>query len=546
VRAAAEESWQKALGWLLTAALVAVIIFGYLMRATGYFAAIPGSIADDPLYNSFVLEHLYRVAGGSAELWNPQFFYPFKGVLAFSDNHLGSSIPYLLARIAGLPREHAFDAWFVTGTLLNFGSAFYAIRRFGATTAAAALGAFFFTFALPVPAQDGHAQLVYRFSIPLATLALWQMFERRRVIDLARVIAFTVWQFYCSIYLGLFLSYLLAALIMAIAVVRGPGPWIHWRANLANEQRSSWLAAGALLLVSAIAFSYLVGSYWLISQAYGLWRPVQTITELLPRPGSYLIADNSPLLSWLGRNVQVAGRWEHQLFIGFGATALIAAAVAFRRRSHAAPGLALSALIAFGGLVAGTLCIGETSLYHLIAGLPGIEGIRAVSRVILVMLMPLSLLVALGVDAIWSRVRTPGLALPVLASLAALVIVEPLSFRAGGTPIETWHARLDRAKALLPSVLPQHPILMLRSSSDKVDELVLTELYAMVLGQDLGYPVLNGHSGFHPPGYEPRTCASARERLRGYYVFMRGTVDVADYSRRLVVLNLGDCPPTPR
>jgi len=110
VTATAEESWQKALGWLLTAALVAVIIFGYLMRATGYFTAIPGSIADDPLYNSFVLEHLYRVASGSAELWNPQFFYPFKGVLAFSDNHLGSGIPYLLARIAGLPREHRDQA----------------------------------------------------------------------------------------------------------------------------------------------------------------------------------------------------------------------------------------------------------------------------------------------------------------------------------------------------------------------------------------------------------------------------------------------------
>ena len=367
--------WQERVGWLLAAVLLAVIVFGYLMPLTGYFTAVPGDFAD-ARYNSMVLEHHYRVftGGYDAGLWNPDFYYPFKGVLAFSENCLGSAAVYVLARLAGLPREHAFDVWFILGTLLNFAAALYVLRRLALSTAAAAIGAFFFTFALPVTAQDAHAQLVYRFAAPLAMLALWQMFERRRLAGFARVAFFTVWQFYCSIYLGVFLVYLLAALSVAILIVRRPFEWPQWRANLAAERLPSKLGAAGLLLVSLLAFAYLSGNYVLISRTYNLWRPVEAITELLPRLGSYLMADNSPLLSWLGRDVSVKGRWEHQMFIGFGAAALIVSAIVWRRRA-AVPGLTQAMLIALALLVAGTLWINEFSLYYLITWLPGVDAI---------------------------------------------------------------------------------------------------------------------------------------------------------------------------
>ena len=240
------DGWREPAGWLLAAALLAVIVFGYLMRATAWFTAVPGDLGD-PRYNSVVLEHLYRVLTGSAAaLWSPDFYYPFPGVLAFSETYLGSALPYLLARLAGLPREHAFNVWFVVGTLLNFACALYVLRRLGASTAAAALGAYFFTFALPVAAQDGHAQLVYRFAAPLAALAHWQMFERRRLADFGRVAFFTAWQFYCSFYLGVFLVYLLAALTVAVLFVRRPVVWQPWRAQWAAERVSSKLALGAV------------------------------------------------------------------------------------------------------------------------------------------------------------------------------------------------------------------------------------------------------------------------------------------------------------
>ena len=539
---------RESAGRLLAAALLAVIVFGYLMPVTAYFTAVPGDFGD-PRYNSVVLEHLFRVVTGAykAGLWNPDFFYPFPGMLAFSDNHLGSGATYVIARLLGLSREHAFDIWFSVGTLLNFASALYVLRRLGLSTAAAALGAFFFAFAVPVPAQDPRAQLVHRFAAPLTVLALWQMFERRRLVDVGRVAFFTVWQFYCSIYLGLFLVYLLAALSAALLIASKPFEWAQWRANLAAERFSIRLGTGATLLGSAVALAYLSGQYFAVSQAHQLverLRPIEAISPAMPRLGSYLIADHSALLGWLSSGISVPDRPEHQMFIGFGAIVLIlTAAVAAMRGRSAVPVLAPAMLISLALLFFGTLWFGNMSLYQLIAWLPGVGAIRDVTRVIFIMLVPMSVLVALGADAVWRRFgKRAWTAVPVLAALAALVAVEPLSVAKAGTPIAQWQERLDAVKALLPPAVPEDAILMVRTGSASLEERIFVELDAMVLGQDLRRPVLNGYSAFVPPGYWIRPCASARDRLTGYSLFMRG-VNASSYARRLIVLDLDRCPP---
>jgi hypothetical protein len=535
--------WRERAGWLLAAALLGIVVVGYVLKAVQYFKAAPGDLMDGR-FNSVVLEHLYRVVTGSAaSLWSPEFFYPFPGALAFSDNHLGSALPYVLARLLGLSREHAFGVWFAAAALLNFASALYVLRRFGASTAAAAIGAFFFTCALPATAQDGHPQLSYRFAGPLAVLAHWQMFERRRCADFARVAFFTAWQFYCSIYLGVFLVYLLAALTVANLYVRRPAQWQPWRARWAAEHGSSKLAVGAVVLLSALALAYLLGSYWVIHQRYDFdsQRLVSYIDDMLPRPASYLINNVSWLVSWVGAPFDVPIRVEHQLFIGFGALALVF--VAWRGRA-AAPELTRVMLIALALLIAGTLWIADPdlSLYRLVSWLPGIKGIRAVSRIILIMLVPLSVLVALGADAVWRRFGRSALtAVPALAVVAALVVVEPLTGIMRGVEIAKWRARLDAVKALLPPDLPRDAILLVRSNSRTWHELIATELDGMVLGQDLGYPVLNGYSAFEPPGYRLRACPPAEERYRRAPTYL-GVDASADYARRLVVLDLGSCP----
>jgi hypothetical protein len=271
---------------------------------------------------------------------------------------------------------------------------------------------------------------------------------------------------------------------------------------------------------------------------------MESIARTMPRLESYLIADDSPLLGWLSRGISVPDRSEHQLFIGFGAIVLIVAATIVARRGHATVrSLTPAMLIALALLFAGTLWIGDMSLYQLVASLPGIKAIRDVTRVIFVMLLPMSVLIALGADAVWRNFgRSRLAALLAMAALATLVVIEPLSVRTSSTPIAKWQERLGAVKALLPPVLPGDAILMVRTNSDNLEKRIFVELDAMLLGQDLGHPVLNGYSAFVPPGYWIRACASARDRLTGYSLFMRG-INASSYARRLVVIDLEDCPP---
>src|SRR5262249_53457187 len=153
-----------------------------------------------------ILEHLYRwLIGSDTSLWNPGFFYPYPGVLAFSDNHFGTGAVYAIARLLGLGPEYAYTAWFSVAPILNFLCCYVTLKKMGASPKGSAVGAFIFTFAFPVSAQIGHAQLGYRFAVPLALLA-WQRFlEQGNAKQFALTAVWLTVQLYCSIYIGYFL-----------------------------------------------------------------------------------------------------------------------------------------------------------------------------------------------------------------------------------------------------------------------------------------------------------------------------------------------------
>jgi hypothetical protein len=314
--------------------LFGVGCLGYLLPAVGNFTMVPGDLGD-ARFNSVVLEHGFQwLTGQAAQLWSPSFFYPFEGVLGLSDNHFGSLWSYSLLRSFGLPREMAYLGWYLIGFLLNFVVCGWVLRIAKFSMLAVALGAFVFTFSLPVLHQEGHAQLAYRFAIPVACLCWLQALALRDKVSAAKTVFWCAVQFMCSIYLGVFLVYCLTALALAylllrlfdrscifdegsLAVVGGASFELSAQRRVCRSPRA-WLWYVAASVGIALVF-LLLRQYKIIAADYQLTRPIDDLRSLIPGLHSYLLADNSGLTSWVGSWVaHFPTRSEHQLFIGLG------------------------------------------------------------------------------------------------------------------------------------------------------------------------------------------------------------------------------------
>ncbi len=502
----------RGLGSVLAPALLLLAgLAFYVHRATAGFTSVPGDLGD-PRFNSVILEHLLQwVRGDTASLWTPSFFYPATGTLAFSDNHFGSGPVYVLLRLLGLSRELAFDGWFAIGFVLNFAAMYFMMRRLAFSALPASVAAFIYTFGLPALAQEAHAQLGYRFAIPMAYLYFLQFMRERRMDQLARVAAWGALQFFCSIYLGVFMAYLLAAtaLAMRLPSLRP----LRSTATSAPETTRARKVALLIALACALATVALLLQYHLISRSYGFRPSVSDLVSMLPRPQSYLIADAVGAYGWMTNAVQgVPARNEHQLFLGFAPLLLSLWAVLMLRSPTIAPRrqLLLQCLATLAMLVLVTLCVGNLSLYRIAAVLPGVSSIRAVTRIVLVMLLPVAVMAAIGVEHLLrlrgGRWFVPG---PVVLALS----LEALAYRPTHTPITQWHDRLTPLSAALAgSTLSNDAVLYL--SGRATDPFYLPELDAMMFAQERKMATLNGYSGNAPPGYVPSApCTTPALRI---------------------------------
>ncbi len=534
--------------YVLLAVIFCAGFFGYVMHTTAWFRAIPGDLFD-ARFNSVILEHLFQwVQGTAPRLWSPAFFYPFENVLAFSDNHFGSGWVYILFRSVGLHREQAYLGWFVVGNLLNFCVSYCVLRRLGFSIVAAGAGAFVFAFGLPALLKEAHAQLIYRFAVPLSFLAYYQYLQSKAPTKLAQSVLWLAVQFYCSIYLGMFLAYLLAATTLAAALCQGGRLRSGWKTGWARQ--SGWQHAGALLLLlaSVIGTGWLLVQYQSVSTFYGFTRPAGEILSMLPTPTSYLFADRSLLSGWVGASLpDVPMRHEKQMFFGIGLSLIALAGLwqAWQGRLQQA-GVGRVASLALLVLMLLTLLVGQYSLYKVLLFLPGVSSIRAVARIVLVMLLPMGILAAIGFEWVLSRQTLRRLGWPVGFALIVLLTAETVYYQPYSTPIHVWLDRQAQFKALVPADPSKDAILFVTSKPGDGPESVV-ELDAMILAQDMGLPTLNGYSGNFPPGFmDPYPCVSFENRINSYFnVHPHSSLSAPALAKRVQLLARYYCPVTP-
>jgi len=493
-----------------------LILWGMLMVAAAPMGPdldnIPGTLADARTNNCFLEYGWQWVSGQRHSVWDAPFFYPERRAMAYSDNHLGTLPAYALFRFAGLDRETAFQAWIAAMFLLNFAACRWVLWRIGRSPLGAAAGAFVFTFSMPVAAGFDHPQMLPRFAVPMAVYFLWQWLRSGRLKFFGLTCLFAVWQWYCGIYTGYFLSLLAAA----FAFLYAAGRLVRMRKRIIFRPGAvNALLHLAVALIACAALAVLLWPYYEVSREWGMisW---EGLSSYLPRVKSYLLPPaGSP---WHGLTAGLAAGIpevaEHRLFPGILPLASLAAVILagawkLTGRRTFAGGFTLICAGAAALLIAVTLYAGGDSMYRIFYGLPGVGAVRAVARIITILLFPLAACVAAAADAVVAPAdsRFDGKGYPPAALAIAVIVtiavaadqyVPPSAVPAYSKSASVLRsARIAHAvegAAVEPQVFAYVP-----ENSGQHPNVVHVD--AMMASQDCGVPTINGYSGSLPPGY---------------------------------------------
>jgi hypothetical protein len=530
--------------------LIAVVVFTTCFYFVPYlqlnhFSNLPGDLGDSRL-NHYFLENIYLFfAGRSPSLLNLSFFYPFPFILGFSDNLFGSYPIYFLARLFTKHPEQAFGIWYAMSYVVNFSSTYYVLRKLNMSNEASITGAIIFTFAFPVSAQTSHVQLAYRFAAPMAILGTIQFLRDQSWRSLLTSLIWVTWQFYCSIYLGFFLSLMICAIYIVYGfriflLYRNSQNVIHpflegWQ-KLEMRSQTFFLCCLLALILCLTALFY---PYLKVSELYEAKRSLTEIAGMLPTAGSYILMEESWLWRFLGGYVSaIPMRHEHQIFFGAVSIALALIGLIFgsiKRNGLAFPLLA-GALIF---LIVLTLNFNGHSLWLYFADLPLASAIRAMTRISLVLLFPIAYLGAVAVDFIPKKLTF------VKYALILGVIFEFSTVRINSSTIEEWRKHKAIAMAGVPEDLPASSILFFAQHPSQ--SIPNQELDAMWAALSLGFPTLNGYSGNIPPGYTReygKDCVEISRRLKSYVIFSGSAnpdKDYRDLIKRVVPIGFNGC-----
>lgn len=503
--------WLKPLGILVSVVLFMVGMWTVPLALFGPDRAlIPGDLGD-ARFNNYILEHFHRyITGKTGAYWDAPFMYPWKNVIALSDNLLGTAPFYSAFRSFGFSREGAFQLWLVSLFALNYWCCLIALRKWSGNLVLAACAAYIFAFGIYNIGQINNVQVFPKFMAPLAFLFLWKHLETGAWKWLLWTMLATVYQFYCGIYIGFILVYALLFLFIGhLVAYRKPSFLLRFR----NRRfAGTWFL---LLVVGALLLAPMMLHYLAVPSDMGE-RNFGDIAASIPRPTSYFFT-HPAALSWRtlsGVGVDAFPQWwSHFHFIGAMPWAAVLA-VPFLLFSKRVSTSDRNFLIAVGSaLVLSTvfcLNIAGFSLYKFVFMLPGFSVLRAIDRYINVQVIFFLVLFVAVLRPLfrkpWAAVSL-GLLLPVLA-------VQDNRWEVG------WLKRFDKwesvkmVQELERRISRQHvkdgsfqaiaytpPMPIISNYEVRHFNVICTQVSAMLAAQELGIPTVNAYTGGYPGNY---------------------------------------------
>ena len=441
---------------------------------------------DDAYFSTWRLAWVaHQLPRAPTKLFDANIFYPAHATLGFSDAMLLLGV--MSAPILGLGAHPvlAHNLLLFLGFVLSGVGAFVLARALTGQTGPAVLAGIIFAFAPYRFAHFSHLELQWACWMPLALWAAHRLDADGSVRYGILFGVFIALQGFSSLYyFAFFLPYLVVVMTLREWAASVPEPTDAAPARLWKGRHQLTGLSAAVLVATLLLTPYLLA--YNASRAEHPPRTAQEVGRYSAVPSSYLsVADSNWLYTRLRNSRDSA---ELSLFPGVIAISFAAFALwSERSRMVGAYGAGL--------LVALLMSLGpKAGVYSMIgAAVPPLANLRAPARAHVLVLLSLAVLAAVGArrwTVKWSSRRAAG----------GLVVVCGLCL------VEYWSApvKMLRTTMRAPQVyqwLARQPkgtvSLVLPVSRHGIDYEPLNEYLSIYHWQ----PLVNGYSGFSPPGY---------------------------------------------
>lgn len=455
------------------------------------------------------------------EVFDPPFYWPTENALGFSETSL-TYAPFhgVVTWITGNPVA-GFNLVGIGLFVLSLVATYLLARWLLDRGDTAVLVAAVFTFTSYSLGQQSHIQLMSFGLIPLAVVGLLRFLDEGRRRDCALVVVASVALVYASVYYSLLWA-LVGPGIVVVLVALGHRP----------TARTLWRGAAGVVVVALLALPGLA-LHADVSATHGIHRSIDEVDALLwgdlltPAAGNWLWGSTFDSINSIDR----AG--DHGFMVGLLAYALgavgLAAVVSDARRPRAgdrdddvrADGGAVDrrhalwavVLAGLGSLVValGPDVLGPVSPYRLLYRVvPGFDGVRSSSRLVVVALLALALLVGIAAgriaDLVGRRAGSTTAGRAVVTVLLVVAMSEVLVL--GQARVDAW--RPDDVVSAYAAVESSPPgaVLELPLQVPPGFEWPFVEAPRMALYiTDQDHPRVNGYSGHWPNGWFERAVA---------------------------------------
>ncbi|HXW05711.1 MAG TPA: hypothetical protein VD833_10800 [Vicinamibacterales bacterium] len=429
----------------------------------------------DPLFSIWRIGWVFhQIQGDPRPLFDGNIFHPDPLTLTYSDAMLLTSAMAAPLLALGVHPVTVYNVLFVSGFLLSGAAAYLLVARLTGSARAGFVGALVFGFYPYRFEHYSHLELQMTVWMPLGLLAVHRFVETARWPYALLAALAVVAQLYSSMYYGVFFPIVLAALAFVLARQSG-------RSIPRLLGPSAVAAAIALLLALPLARPYLAARTVKGDRGHDAVRVFSATAS------DYLRAHERSAL--YGSRLLPGARSERALFPGVVPIVLTAAALV--------PPLGPIRLAYLAGLLVafdGSLGFNGLLYPYLYEWVPGVSSMRVPARFSIIVGLTLAVLAGFGVRLLlrgrrgWTQ--DAAFALIITAAMADVwprLVLQPV-----------WReppAIYGRLAEIQGAVLAEFPL-----NTDPAGFAENTPFMYFSLSH--WKPLVNGYSGFLPPGYE--------------------------------------------